>query len=115
MSLAWEKFQAAAITLSGSGRIKQRLAGAYLDNLAELDQKELPPEIQSEFVELCETLSKVPPTGNEGPVLATIRKMSRIEANACAQTIIAMYGTLARHDGVDQQQEPVHQLYAAES
>lgn len=114
MSIAWDKLHAAAITLAGSGTIKERLAGAYISNLADLDQDQLPAEIRPEFDDLCQALHRVKPNGNEGPVLATVRKMSNREADDCAQRIVTLYGALAHHQGMLEQPVSVRQLYAAE-
>ncbi len=96
MTDAREKFRQATLALVGPGSIKQRLAGAFNTNLIDITAEELPEELQDEFCRLSEKMAEVPPIGDEGPVLATVRKMSRDEADRCAVRILSMYETLAR-------------------
>jgi len=88
------KFFAAVRTLAGNGPIKKRLTAAYGDNLVHLPVEELPESIQPRFESLRRTMLSVKPTGDESPVLATVRKMSATDAKRCANHIVAMYSEL---------------------
>jgi hypothetical protein len=91
-----DKFYAAVRTLSGNGPIKKRLTSAYDDNLAHLPVDELPESIRPRFEKLRRTMLSVKPSGAESPVLATVRKMSPVDANRCANQIVAMFSELER-------------------
>jgi len=89
-----DQFYAAVRTLSGAGTIKNRLISAYDDNLVHLQAEELPEIIRTRFEELRRTMLSVKPLGKESPVLATVRKMSTVEANRCANQIVTMFNEL---------------------
>ena len=91
-----DKFYAAVRTLSGNGPIKKRLTAAYDNNLAHLPVEELPESIRPRFEKLRRTMLSVKPSGTESPVLATVRKMSPVDANRCANQIVAMFSELER-------------------
>jgi esterase/lipase superfamily enzyme len=94
-----DKFYAAVRALSGNGPIKKRLTSAYDDNLAHLPVEELPENIRPRFEKLRRTMLAVKPLGTESPVLATVRKMSKVDANRCANQIVAMFSELERGKG----------------
>ena len=81
------RFHAAISVLCGRGELKQRLVSAYQDNLAELEDSELPIDVRQAFSELRERLSCVAPLNGEGPIRASVRKMSVDEADACARMV----------------------------
>jgi hypothetical protein len=89
-----DQFYAAVRTLSSSGTIKRRLISAYDKNLAHLPAEELPESVRTRFEELRRAMLTVKPLGTESPVLATVRKMSTVEANRCANQIVTMYNEL---------------------
>ena len=96
MSSAWENFFAATAVLASAGPIKHRLAEAFYEHLADLEEDELPREIRDEFTSLSTALSSVRPLKGETAVQATVRKMSDMEAGGCAVRIVGMLGVLAR-------------------
>jgi hypothetical protein len=96
MSSAWEHFFAATLVLASAGPIKHRLAEAFREHLADLDEDELPREIREEFSSLSNSLSCVRPMKGETAVQATVRKMSDSEAGSWAVRIVGMLGVLAR-------------------
>lgn len=100
MSNAWENFFAATAMLASAGPIKQRLAEAYRQHLAALDQDELPKEIREEFSSVSSCLQCVRPMRGESAVQATVRKMSDIEAGRLAMRIVSMLGVIARQQNV---------------
>ncbi len=97
MSNTREKFRLATLALVGPGPLKQRLAGAYNSNLTDIIADDLPEEIQDEFCRLSKKMAHVPPIGDEGPVQATVRKMSNDEADRCAVRIVGMYEKLTQN------------------
>jgi len=100
MSSAWENFFAATTVLASVGPIKHRLAEAYREHLADLDEDELPREIREEFSSLSATMSCVRPMRGETAIQATVRKMSDSEAGGCAVRIVGMLGVLVRLQSV---------------
>jgi len=89
-----DKFYAAVRTLSGNGPIKKRLVSAFDENLAHLPIEELPEIIRPRFESLRRTMLSVKPLGVESPVLASVRKMSTVDANRCANQIVEMFSEL---------------------
>jgi hypothetical protein len=87
---------AAVSVLAGNGNIKQRLTEAYEDHLADLDSDELPLALHQEFADLRRSMARVEPMNGEGSICATVRKMSIEEADACAKTIVRLYGDIIR-------------------
>ena len=71
-----DRFHAAISVLCGHGDIKQRLVAAYQENLAPIEDIELPPDLQETFAELRSLLRRVAPLNGEGAVRASVRKMS---------------------------------------
>lgn len=74
------------------GPIKQRLIRAYEENLEPIEEDELPIEVQDSFAGLRRLMHGVAPAGGEGSVCASVRKMSKVEADRCAQLIVEIYG-----------------------
>lgn len=89
-----ERFEAAVSALVSEGSVKERLAAAYSDHLDDLESKELPEALRSQFESLHEALHAVTPIGKEHCVRATIRKMSRFQAGDHARTILSLYTEL---------------------
>jgi hypothetical protein len=100
MSNAWENFFAATAMLASAGPIKQRLAEAYRQHLAALDQDDLPKEIREEFSSVSNCMQCVRPMRGESAIQATVRKMSDIEAGRLAMRIVSMLGVIARQQNV---------------
>ena len=95
MSYHADRFFAAVSVLAGHGHIKQRLIKAYEDNLAEIDEDELPEEARSSFVDLRRRMQRVAPANGEGHACASVRKMSVDEASECAVMVVAVYSQVA--------------------
>ena len=94
---AWEKFQAATVSLARSGSIKDRLADAYRNHLSELAEDELPREIRDEFRSVTEALTREPPLSRgEDAIRATLRKMSNDEADRVASSVVHMFSVVVR-------------------
>jgi len=92
-------FYAAVSVLAAHGRVKQRLIKAYEEHLAQIDHDELPVPVQESFAELRSNMHRVTPANGESPVCASVRKMSKIEADECAEAIVALLRNVVRYGG----------------
>ncbi|MDH3748542.1 MAG: hypothetical protein OER97_10075 [Gammaproteobacteria bacterium] len=101
------RFYTAVSVLAGDGHIKQRLTRAYQDNLAEIEDDELPLAIRERFTELTKRMHSVAPLNGEGAVRASVRKMSCPEAGECAVSVFALYTDILRHADGDQEDLPL--------
>jgi len=91
-----DRFHAALTVLAGHGHIKQRLIKAFEDNLAEIHEDELPIAMKQSFADLRHEMHRVTPLNGEGPICASVRKMSLDEASEIAGRIVSLYGEIAR-------------------
>ncbi len=91
-----DRFHAALTVLAGHGHIKQRLIKAYEDNLVEIHDDELPIALRQSFADLRVDMHRVSPLNGEGPICASVRKMSLNEASEIAGRIVSLYGQIAR-------------------
>jgi hypothetical protein len=91
-----DRFHAALTVLAGHGHIKQRLIKAYEENLVEIHEDELPITMKQSFVDLRLEMHRVTPLNGEGPICASVRKMSLDEASECAGRIVTLYGEIVR-------------------
>ncbi len=98
MSYHVDRFYAAVSVLAGHGHIKQRLIKAYEDNLGEISEDELPGSLKKAFSDLKHQMHRVAPLNGEGPICASVRKMSVAEASECAVSVVSLYGELSRLD-----------------
>jgi len=103
MSNHVESLFAAVTALAGHGNIKQRLLLAYEEHLATIDADDLPLNLAQSLSELRERMSRVEPINGEGPICASVRKMSVDEACECAAMMVRLYGDVMRY--VDDTQE----------
>jgi len=103
MSNHVNRFYTAVSVLAGHGHIKQRLIQAYEDSLAIIEDDEIPIALRQSFADLRNMMNQVDPLNGEGPICASVRKMSVEEADACARRIIDLYGDMIRF--VDSVQE----------
>ena len=96
MSTTLDKFQGAALSLARSGSIKDRLAVAYRNYLAFVDENELPKELVAEFRALSLALNRERPLSRgEDSIRATVRKMSAVEADEVASSVVRLYGAIS--------------------
>ena len=91
-----DSFHAALTVLAGHGHIKQRLIKAYEEYLVEIHEDELPIAMKQSFVDLRLEMHRVTPLNGEGPICASVRKMSLDEASECAGRIVTLYGEIIR-------------------
>ena len=92
-----DNFFAAVSALAGHGHIKQRLISAYEDNLEHIDEDYLPNSVRQSFSNLKDLMHSVAPANGEGPICASVLKMSVDEADQCAQNIVDLYGDMIRN------------------
>ena len=91
-----DRFYAAVSVLAGDGHIKQRLIRAYQENLDVIVEDDLPRTLKKSFCELRSRLHCVAPLNGEGPVRASVRKMSLSEASECAVKVVDLYSEMIR-------------------
>ncbi len=96
MSNHVNRFYTAVSVLAGHGHIKQRLIQAYEDSLAIIEDDEMPIALRQSFADLRNMMNQVDPLNGEGPICASVRKMSVEQADACARRIIDLYGDMIR-------------------
>ena len=107
MSHHLECFRAALSVLAGHGHIKQRLIEAFDENLQDIDAATLPLTIRESFADLRLKLNQVAPLNGEGPICASVRKMSIEEADACGRQLAALYADVVRAAGDSQETLPL--------
>ncbi len=102
-----DDFFAAVSVLAGHGHIKQRLVKAYEENLAGIEDEDLPIAVKQSFAELRHTLSRIDPLKGEGPIRASVRKMSVDEADECTYKLIELYRDIIRYRDNAQKSLPI--------
>lgn len=86
-----ERFHAALIVLAGHGHVKQRLIKAFEEHLADIHEDDLPVAIKQSFADLRHEMQRVSPLNGEGPICASVRKMSLQEASDCAGRVVTLF------------------------
>jgi hypothetical protein len=110
----WDIFQAATLSLTRAGTLKDRLNDAYHNHLVDLDVTELPKELREDFRSFNRSMTREPPLlRGEDSVRATIRKMSSGEAEAAATSVVKMFCALQRPFPAARVAATVVPLYAA--
>jgi hypothetical protein len=94
-----DRFFSAVRTLSGDGPIKQRLVSAYKEHLEDLRDDQVPDSVRQKFESLREALTAVGPANGESSVHASVRKMSPVDAQRYATSILLMLAELVRVKG----------------
>ena len=108
MSNHVNRFYAAVSVLAGHGRIKQRLVKAYEENLAVIEDEDLPIAVKQSFADLRHMMSRVDSVvKREGRICASVRKMSVEEADECAHKIIDLYADMIRYSDNAQESLPL--------
>ena len=93
---AWESLHKATLELAKPSALKQRLTDAFSRYLIDLPTHDLPGEVRQDFEALRQSMTRIRPHHGECPIVATVRKMSIGEADACAARIVALLDTLHR-------------------
>ena len=107
MSYHVDRFYAAVSVLATHGHIKQRLMNAYGDHLDDIDEEELPESIRESFANLRHEMYRVTPLNGEGPICASVRKMSAEEAGDCAVSIVSLYREMISYSDHGQVELPL--------
>ena len=94
-----DRFFSAVRTLSGDGPIKQRLVSAYMEQLEDLHEEQVPDSIRQKFESLRQAMTAVGPANGESAVHASVRKMSPVDAQRYATSILLMLSELVRVKG----------------
>jgi len=94
-----DRFYAAVSVLAGDGHIKQRLMRAYQENLDDIVEDELPRQLKKPFSKLRSRMHRVAPLNGEGPICASVRKMSVHEASDCAVSVVSLYSQIVHQAG----------------
>ena len=102
-----DRFFAAVTVLASDGHIKQRLIRAYQDNLDEIAEDELPAPAKQAFADLRSQMHRVSPLNGEGPIRASVRKMSLTEASGCAAVVVKLFSEIVSQSGGRQESMPL--------
>ena len=93
-----EQFGTALAVLAGHGDIKSRLIKAFNECLIDVEDTALPKAARQSYVDLHRRVTSVSPLNGEGPVCASVRKMSIVEADECARTLVSVFAEVLRSD-----------------
>ncbi len=93
-----EQFGTALAVLAGHGDIKSRLIKAFDECLTDIEDATLPKAARQPFADLHRRVTRVSPLNGEGPVCASVRKMSIVEADECAQALVSVFTEVLRSD-----------------
>ena len=91
-----DRFFAAVSVMAGDGHVKQRLIEAYEDNLQPIEEALLPADAREAFAALKRMMKSVAPLNGEGPIRATVRKMSAQDAARCGRLMLEVLAVLVR-------------------
>jgi hypothetical protein len=94
MSTTWEQLESAVLRLARSGTIKDRLADAFRNHLAQLSADALPEALRADFQACHDALTRERPLRGEDAVRATVRKMSNEEADEAACRVVRLFGAM---------------------
>jgi hypothetical protein len=89
------RLEAAALSLAGTGTVKDRLIDAYCAHLSDLSAGDLPLEMQAEFAQMIRVLHSAPALRGDDVVRASVRKLSNEEAARYAVLVVKFFGMLA--------------------
>ncbi len=98
MSYHVDRLFAAVSALASHGPIKQRLITAYEENLESFEDDDFPVSVRETFSNLRRLMHAVSPANGEGRICASVRKMSKTEADDCAQLMVDIYAEISRAD-----------------
>jgi hypothetical protein len=96
------RLEAAALSLAGEGTIKDRLLDAYCHHLSDLQETDLPADMQAEFAGMIRALHSAPALRGDDVVRASVRKLSNEQAARYGVLVVRLFGMLAgmRHVAV---------------
>lgn len=102
-----EKFLKAVKIMAGTGHVKQRLTQAYEENLQDIVCDDLPVAARQPYADLRARMQCVAPLNGEGPIRATVRKMSLDDADSCGRLMVDLLSELVRHNDSGQKRLPL--------
>lgn len=85
------RLESAVLLLAGDGTLKDRLAAAFREHLDDIDELELPDEVQSEYAQMSRTMHLARALPGDNIVRASVRKLSNEEALRFAALIVRMH------------------------
>ncbi|MEL7310993.1 MAG: hypothetical protein AAFN07_05760 [Pseudomonadota bacterium] len=91
MSLLRDKLHDAMLVLTSHENAKARLTKAWVDQLETIPSDEIPDTVRERFQAMRDRITARRPVNNEHPIVATIRKMSPMEASDCGRDIVQLY------------------------
>jgi len=122
MNTTLDLFEAATLSLTRPTPMKDRLADAYRNHLAYVNEQELPSDVCEEFRALTSTLTRERPMQRgEDALRATVRKMSNDEMANAASAVVRMFSAVSRASADAARESPdkditnVVPLYAAKA
>ncbi len=89
------RLEAAALSLTGPGHIKDRLFEAYCRHLEDIQESDLPGELGPQFAAMIQALHRARALPGDHVVRASVRKLSNDEAHRYAELVVRLYGMLA--------------------
>jgi hypothetical protein len=89
------RLEAAALSLTGPGHIKDRLFDAYCRYLEDIQESDVPGELAHEFGDMIRVLHRAPALPGDDVVKASVRKLSNDQACGYAGLVIRLYGMFA--------------------
>jgi len=89
------RLEAATLSLTGPGTIKDRLLDAYSRHLKDIQESDLPGEYAIEFAQMIQALHRSPALPGEDVIKASVRKLSNEQACRYAELVVRLYGSFA--------------------
>jgi len=89
------RLEAAALSLTGPGTIKDRLLEAYCRHLEDIEESDLPGELGLEFGAMTKALHCAHALPGDDVVRASVRKLSNEQARHYAELVVRLYGMFA--------------------
>jgi len=89
------RLEAAALSLTGPGQLKDRLAEAYQRHLEDIAEGDVPGELGVEFAQMTQALHQARALPGDDVVKASVRKLSNEQARQYAELVIRLYGMFA--------------------
>jgi hypothetical protein len=85
------RLEAAVLLLAGDGTLKERLAAAFREHLDDIDELELPGEVQLEYAQMSRTMHLARALPGDNVVRASVRKLSNEDALRFSALIVRMH------------------------
>lgn len=89
------RLEAAALSLTGPGPIKDRLFDAYCQHLEDIHESDLPGPWSAEFAQMIRAFHQARALPGDDIVRASVRKLSNDEACQYAKLVVRLYGIFA--------------------